>query len=69
MHFTGHNNIKTNIFRIPADNLIMCEYFCIGFCDYMLTNKSLIDFTSLFSPYDFKKNDEIILDYFKCANF
>ena len=24
----------------------------------------LIDFTSLFSPYNFKKNDELILDYF-----
>ena len=25
----------------------------------------LIDFTSLFSPYDFKKNNHIILSYFK----
>ena len=55
MHFTGYKDIKANIFRIQADNSIMCGYFCIGFCDYMLANKSLIDFTSLFSPYDFKK--------------
>ena len=27
--------------------------------------KVLIDFTSLFSPYDFKKNDDIISRYFK----
>ena len=43
----------------------MCGYFCIGFTDFMLAAKSLIDFTSLFSPYDFKKNDDIILSYFK----
>ena len=35
----------------------------------MFAGRSLIDFTSLFSPYDFKRNDEIIYNYFKCANF
>ena len=38
----------------------MCGYFCIGFIDFMLAGKKLTDFTSLFSPYDFKKNDDII---------
>ena len=42
----------------------MCRYFCIGFTDFMFAGKSLIDFTSLLSPYDFKKKDKIILDYF-----
>ena len=51
-----HKNIKTNIFRIQADNSIMCGYFCIGFIDFMFAGKSLFYFTSLFSPYDFKKN-------------
>ena len=55
--FTGHKSIKTNIFRIQADNLIMCGYFCSAFIDFMFAGRSLIDFTSLFSPYDFKKND------------
>ena len=50
-----------NIFRIQAGNQIMCGYFCIGFIGFMFTRKSLIDFTSFFSPYDFKKNDKIIL--------
>ena len=59
-----HKNIKTNMFRIQADNSIMCGYFCIGFIDCMFAGRSLIDFTSLFSPYDFKKNDKIILAYF-----
>ena len=63
--FIGHKNIKTNIFRIQTDNSIMCGYFCIGLIDFMFAGRSLIDFTSLFSPYDFKKNDKIILPYFK----
>ena len=61
----GHKNTKINIFRIKVDDSIMCEYFCIGFIDFMFVGKSLINFTSLFSPYGFKKNDKIILIYFK----
>ena len=60
--FIGHKNIKTNIFRIQANNSIMCGYFCIGFIDFMFANKT---FSSFFSPYDFEKNDKITLDYFK----
>ena len=33
--FTENRNIKTNIFRIQAYDSIMCEYFCIGFIDFM----------------------------------
>ena len=63
--FIGQRNIKTNIFRTQANNSIMCEYFCIGFIDFMLAGKTLIDSTSLFSSYDFRRNDDIILSYFK----
>ena len=63
--FIGNKNIKANIFRVQANNSVMCGYFCIGFIDFMLAGKKLTDFTSLFSPYDFKKNDNIILSYFK----
>ena len=63
--FIGNKVIKTNIFSIEDYNSIMCGYFCILFIDFMFKGKSLIDFTNLFSPYDFKKNDEIILNYFK----
>ena len=63
--FIEHKNIKTNIFKIQADNSITCGYFCIGFIDFTLTGKRLIDFTGLFSPYDFKKYDDIVLRYFK----
>ena len=62
--FIGHKGIKTNIFRIQEYNSVMCGYFCIGFIDLMFANKTLIDFTSLFSPYDFEKNDKITLSYF-----
>ena len=60
LHFIGNRNIKTNIFRIQADNSIMCGYFSIGFIDFMLAGKGLIDFTSLFSTYDFRKNDHLL---------
>ena len=54
----------TNIFRIQAYDQIMCGYFCIGFIDFMLAGKSLTEFTNLFSPNNFKKNDGVILNYF-----
>ena len=63
--FMRHKNIKTNLFRIQANSSIMCGYFCSGFIDFMVAGKTLTDFTSLFSPYDFEKNDNIILSYFK----
>ena len=63
--FIGNKNIIANIFRVQANNSVMCGYFCIGFIDFMLAGKKLTDYTSLFSPYDFKKNDDIILSYFK----
>ena len=43
----------------------MFGYFRIGFIDFMLAGKKLTDCTNLFFPYDFKKNDNIILSYFK----
>ena len=45
----------------------MCGYFCIGLIDVMLADKTLIDYTNLFSAYDFNKNDSIIFSYFKDA--
>ena len=57
-------NIKTNIFRTQAYDSIMCGYFCIEFIDFMFKGKSLTDYTKLFSPNDFKKNDDTTLKYF-----
>ena len=61
----GHKDIKINIFRIQDYNSIMCGYVCILFIFFMSNGKTLNDFTNLFSPYDFKKNDKIVLNYFK----
>ena len=63
--FVENKNIKANIFRVQANDSVMCGYFCIGFIDFMLAGKKLTDYTNLFSPHDFKKNDNIILSYFK----
>ena len=62
--FSSNKNIKTNIFRIQANDSIMCGYFCIGFIDFMLTGKTLTDFTNFFSPNNFKWNGDTILNYF-----
>ena len=48
-----------------ANNSVMCGYFCIGFIDFMLAGKTLTDYTNLFPPYDFNKNDQIIMSYSK----
>ena len=41
----------------------MCGYFCNGFIDFMIKGKNLTDFNNLFSPNNFKKNDDITLNY------
>ena len=43
----------------------MCGHFRIGFIDFMLASKKLTGYTKLFSPHDFKKNDNVILSFFK----
>ena len=63
--FIGNKNIKTNIFRVQANGSVMSGYFCIGFIDFMLAGKKLTNYTNLFSPYNFKNNNNIILSYFK----
>ena len=58
--FIKESIVVANIFRIQAYDSIMCGYVCIGFIDFMLADKTLTNFTDLFSPNDFKKNDDII---------
>ena len=60
--FINNKNIVTNIFRTQAYDSIMCGYFCIGFIHFMLAGKT--EYTNLFLPNNFKKNDSIILNYF-----
>ena len=42
----------------------MWRYVCIRFIDFMLKVKSFLDYTNLFSPSNYEKNDRIILKYF-----
>ena len=62
--FIGNKNIITNIYRIQNYDSIMCGYFCIVFIGYMFKGKSLTGYTNLFSPNSFRKNADIILNYF-----
>ena len=59
-----NNDIKS-IFRIQPYHSIMCGYFCIEFINYMLKGKTLLDYTNLFSPNYFKKNDRVIKRIFE----
>ena len=63
--FIGNNDIKSNILRIQASDSIMCGYFSIEFINHMLKGKTVLDYTNLFSPNDFKKNDRVIKIIFK----
>ena len=54
-----------NLYTIQAYNWIMCGYFCIGFTDFMLKDKSLLDYINLISPNEYEKNDKVILKYFQ----
>ena len=62
--FIGNKNIITNIYRIQAYDSIICGYFCNGFINFILKDKILLDYTNLFSPSNYKKNDKTILKYF-----
>ena len=63
--FIGNKKIKASIFRIQAYDSIMCRYFYIEFINYMLKDKKLLDYTNLFSPNEFKNNDQVIKRIFK----
>ena len=63
--FIGNKIIITYIYRMQAYNSKMCGYLCIGFIDFMLKdNKSFLDYTNLFSPNEYEKNNKIML---KCS--
>ena len=46
----GNRNIITNVYRIQAHDSILLGYFCIGFIEFLLKCKSLLEYTNLFSP-------------------
>ena len=62
--FIGKENIRANIYRIQANDSIMCGYFCIEFINFMPKDKILLDFQNLFSPNEYGKNGKIMLNTF-----
>ena len=62
--FIDKSIVVTNILRIQTYDSVMCRYFCIGFIELMLKGKTLANFTDLFSPNNFKINENIILNCF-----
>ena len=39
--FIGNKNIKATIFRIQANDSVICDYLCRGFTDFMLAGKKI----------------------------
>ena len=48
-------------FRMQSDDSIMCEFYCIGFTEYMLAEKTLLGYINLFSLNHYEKNDCTLL--------
>ena len=59
-----HKSITHNIFRIQDNESIMCGFYDIAFIEYVLSVKTLLDYTNLFPPNDYIY-DKIVYKYFK----
>ena len=57
--------ITQNILRIQDNESVMCGFCCITFIEYMPARKTLLDYTNLFSPNNYRKNDKAIYKYFR----
>ena len=62
--FIENRNFITNIYRVQAYDSIISRYFCIGLIN-VLKVKSWLEYTNIFSPNEYKKNNKIILKYFQ----
>ena len=50
---------------MQAYDSILCGYFCIGFNNFVLKGKSLLEYKNLFSSNDYEKNDKMITKLFQ----
>ena len=50
---------KKHIFKIQVNESVMCEFYCIVLIESMLGGIILLDYSNLFPPNDYKKNDKI----------
>ena len=53
-------SITRNIFRIQSNVSIIST-----FIEYMISGKTLLDYTNLFTLFDYQKNDKTIYKYFQ----
>ena len=58
-------SISHNIFRMQGNKSVMCGFYCIAFIEYMVAGKTLLDYTNLISPNDYKKNDGMTIRILK----
>ena len=59
-NFIGNKSIITNIYWIQTYDLIMSGNFCIGFIDFIVKGKSLLDYKFFFCPNECEKMMNII---------
>ena len=56
--------IKIN-YRLSANYSSMSGYFCVEFINFMLKDKTLLDYKNLFSPTKDKNDEKILPEYFQ----
>ena len=54
-----NKSIAHNIYRIQDNESIIFGFSCIGFIEYMLVGKTLLDYSNLLFPNDYKNNKQI----------
>ena len=59
------NQLLITYLEHTINEFIMCGFYCIAFIEYMLAGKTLLNYTNLFSPNNYKKDDKLIYKYFK----
>ena len=53
--------LETDIFWVQGHDSVMSGYFSIRSINFMLKGKSLLEYTNLFSPNEYEKNNKKIL--------
>ena len=56
---TKINQLLTIYLKYKIMNLLCVGIYCIGFIEYVLAGKTLLDYTNLFSLNDYRKNYNI----------
>ena len=59
--FIRNKDLITNIHTVHAFDLIIYGYLFIGFINFMLKGKNLLEYTNLCFSDNYEKNDKIIL--------